>query len=435
MKFRFLDLFVSECRRAKEKFQSLERDPEEVLSLYEKVFRWEEIEPTEVSGKVFAIDSSDGVIEHRNGGVIHISRGIGVSNDGEEIKDLSLEVFYPESGRALREYRSLSRENIEHSVAIKCLEECNDNSFLLIDGSLYGRMLHVPEELPIRGEFPLIIEYIERYYELISKALKSGVTLVGVSKDSRSRILRRHLIRISLEMAMERLGIEREERENIMEVFHSTVRRPKEAVQKILSMERSGAPREVITLLREALSGGTDLLLVSQLGKGRGFTYPILTRPHSPFIDTLSKYLGEEELFPFYLIDNFPRSFYELGEDFLDRARRSLELILKYPPVLITYCTLGIGDSPIRLDLISKELPRAPRETEFSKEIPRVLMEVLSLLDSMYSGERHYNVLLERADSLVKMGIKELRVYKKILEREINSIVRQSRGSRRVIFP
>ena len=119
------------------------------------------IDPTEVSGKVFAIDSSDGVIEHRNGGVIHISRGIGVSNDGEEIKDLSLEVFYPEGGRALREYRSLSRENIEHSVAIKCLEECNGNSFLLIDGSLYGRMLHVPEELPIRGEFPLIIEYIE----------------------------------------------------------------------------------------------------------------------------------------------------------------------------------------------------------------------------------------------------------------------------------
>lgn len=124
-----------------------------------------------------------------------------------------------------------------------------------------------------------------------------------------------------------------------------------------------------------------------------------------------------------------------MGEDFLDRARRSLELILKYPTVLITYCTLGIGDSPIRIDVISKELPKAPRDTEFSKEIPRVLMEVLSLLDSMYSGEKHYNVLLERADSLVKMGIRELKIYKKILEKEINSIVRQSRGSRRVLFP
>ena len=43
MKFRFLDLFVSECRRAREKFPSLERDPEEIRSIYEKVFRWEEI--------------------------------------------------------------------------------------------------------------------------------------------------------------------------------------------------------------------------------------------------------------------------------------------------------------------------------------------------------------------------------------------------------
>jgi len=94
--------------------------------------------------------------------------------------------------RDYEDFKRLVREHVEHLVALEALEDGAD--LLLIDGSLYGRMIHVIRELKVEGREDFMLEYAEAYSELLSSALENGAVVVGVSKDSRSTVLKEELL-------------------------------------------------------------------------------------------------------------------------------------------------------------------------------------------------------------------------------------------------
>jgi hypothetical protein len=55
---------------------------------------------------------------------------------------------------------------------------------VLIDGSLYGRMMHLPVDSPVERDRDFLIEYMDVYSKLLDACRREDVLLIGVSKDS-----------------------------------------------------------------------------------------------------------------------------------------------------------------------------------------------------------------------------------------------------------
>ena len=63
------------------------------------------------------------------------------------------------------------------------------------------------------------------------------------------------------------------------------------------------------------------------------------------------------------------------------------------------------------------------------------MIDVLSILKFLYGGPKHYNVLLERVDKVVKMHYNTVETYKKFIEKKLNLLIMHSRDDRRVSYP
>ena len=89
-----------------------------------------------------------------------------------------------------RDFISVKMEMLEFQVAIDALKSGLGCGTILIDGSLYGRLVHVPLESKVEEErlvFLIISGFIR---ELLDLCRKNNVLLVGVAKESRSTAFR-----------------------------------------------------------------------------------------------------------------------------------------------------------------------------------------------------------------------------------------------------
>ena len=104
-KLRFIDLLYEKALSKKDYLLKVVSEPEKRASFYRSLLlkRWFALPPEIeiVDKEIYAIDSSDGIIELAGGGVIHIVRAEALSNRKNEIRELDLDAFYPPSDERL----------------------------------------------------------------------------------------------------------------------------------------------------------------------------------------------------------------------------------------------------------------------------------------------------------------------------------------------
>jgi hypothetical protein len=438
----FMNLLSRQAELKSEQIKGLFSCSAEILDVYRDSFlrRWNGFTSNigrEIDGEVLAIDSSNGAIEVSGGGTILITRAYGLSNRGKEVKNLLLDVLYPKSVRDYDEYKRFIREHLEHQVAYEALDSLSKGDYLLFDGSLYGRMLHVIRELDLPGKESFILEYIDLYHEMITKALSKGVALVGVSKDTRSTLLKEELLREKL------LDLLNEAESYIStlvrELWGLLKRRPRDAVSEVQELYRSGMiSKDIYEMFLEARSPVPDSKLIMLLQLGEGYSTPVKVNVLDARIGIMESILTKEDKDLENTIESvFPQSFTRRGDAFVKEGLKVIRKVMNYPPCITFYVVLSNGDIPLRIDLISNEVPKASVEAplRFVKDHSNLVKDVLSVLRALYGGPKHYNVLLEHVDRKVKMHYNTVETYKRFLEKKLGLLITRSRGERRVSYP
>lgn len=429
----FADLFVEEVRRKRGDVLRVIGGGGKLVERYADLVKgvWVPgIAAEKRFERVYAVDSGSNEIEVSGGGVLLVTRAMALRAGGGELRKLRLDALFPRDLRDYEDFKRLVREHVEHLAAIEAVEEGAD--LLLIDGSLYGRMTHVICELRVEGREDFIMEYVETYSRLLSKALESGTVVVGVSKDSRSTVLKEELLLAQLKELLS--SCEPELRERVLKLWRLLRRRPSQALNNVRMLVKEGLDPRVLELFEEARSAVPDSKIIASIGLGVGFTAPLaLTLEHvSTGITDLLLSLRDEEL-----ERELQRVFREAAGQagFEAKVDSLLKALRGYPPVYTTYAVFSAGDDPVRVDIVARELPRPAGASRFANPAPEVVRRALTHLALLYGGRRCYNALLLEVDKHVRTTSETLELYHKLAMREVGELILHSRGERRFLFP
>lgn len=441
----FLDLLTEEIKTKRKDIERITSNLSEISAEYSLLVseKWKNLPtPVEPKGKVFAVDSSNGIIELRGGGVLLIVRSLALASNSQMLRKLTVEALYPRNIRDFEEYIRLLREHLEHLVAHSALEE--KPSFIMLDGSLYGRMTHVLRELDLEEREDFIFEYVKVYSDFLTEALKNKVMVLGVSKDSRSTVFKEEILKERVLQLAQDSGIDSKE---ILELWKVIRRRPREVLEKVREKVRSGFyPAKMLEYFEQARSHVPDSKIIMQAGVGEGFSMPLLLTLSRVIAGQFEVALDEKAEGQVEKLSRvFERSFDRNWSVFEKKAHELISRLRSYPPVAVYYTVLGPNDDPIRVDLVSYDISENFRLGEnnsqdasrFFRDLeatPSILLS-LSLLRSLYAGDRSYNILLLEADRRVKMSAGTVETYRKIVMKELQTLILHSRGERRVHYP
>lgn len=427
-------MFVREVRRKRSELERILGSEGGLRERYGELVReaWiRDLEPRGARGPAYAVDSSSDDIEVQGGGVVLVTRSLALSAGGEEIRELRLDAFYPRNVRDYDDFKRLVREHVEHVVALRAVEE--GARLVLIDGSLYGRMIHVLRELEVEGREDFMFEYVELYSELFSKARSRGALVVGVSKDSRSTVLKEELLYLRLKSVLKGLG--EPLAGAVLGYWRLLKRRPREALENVRKLVREGLSPEVYELFEEATSSVPDSKVILACDPGRGFSRPLRLSLEKVSTGVTDILLTDGARGAALLRDVFEKTAERLGEEFDERASQVLECMKKYPPVVTSYAVFSRGDDPLRVDLAGGGGYETAGDSRFLAETPGELLEVLGFLALLYAGRRRYNALLLEADRRVKATAETMELYHRLAMQELGLAIIHSRGDRRVFFP
>ncbi len=444
---RFLDLFLYEIRQSKDKIKKLLTISKDKLQLYESLFPkyWNSLPDIQnFKGEVFAVDSSDGIIEYRDGVIIHVCRALALSNTRKECRELKVNIFYdPRKRNDLVIFRSRMREHLEHLVSLKCLNNYNEDlnsRVLFLDGSLYGRMSHVPKDSEIPGYQSFMLDYIETYSNILKKSKEKNIPIIGVSKDSRSRLLGRILLTHKLKHHLTRSSLNSETETAVLSSWSEIWKRPRNALRKIEKLSKETTiPSEIKEVFKEALISRPDIQIISSLIKEPGYTTPLILGIPTPALDPLL-YAFESGTLETYIENNFSKALVEEGEEIVEKAKKILLKIFEYPAIYMFYYIPGKNEIPLRIDVPGWTLgfnyhidDVKSYETPYSEN---KLEWILNMLNSFYAGPKHYNVLLEEVDLKVKLKQRDLiTIYESALMKELKILIEHTRDVRRVKYP
>lgn len=439
---RFADLLVEEVRKKKQEILAVVSQGSGATEKYRSFLEkwWHKGVPAgDALDNTYGVDGSSDDMEVSGGGVILFTRALALSREGKELRKLLVDAFYPKSVRDYEDFIKLVREHVEHLAALEALEKGAE--LLLIDGSLYGRMIHVIRELDIPGREDFVMNYVKTYSELLSKVLRSRAVIVGVSKDSRSTVLKEEVL--YNELASNVASLPEQTRERVLKLWRTFRRTPNQAIEEIRRMAARGAVNtEVYDLFLDARSPVPDSKVISALNLGEGFSTPLKLS-----LSSISTGIGDlilsdsKEKLANLLARVFERTQDKLGEAFMEKSEEVIEALKSYPPVLTSYAVLGEGDDPIRIDLIFKDVEGIPCkcngevQLRFTSGVHPAFVSVVKQLKAMYAGRRCYNALLLEVDRRVKVTRETLEAYTRILGKEVGELVVHSRGERRVSYP
>lgn len=135
--------------------------------------------------KACFIDGGEGLHELLGFG-IYFTRATGIIGNGEGygfLREMDLNVI--EHGEFMKEYVELQREIQELNIALKAVDEGCER--IVLDGSLFVKSSIKLIDHPESGE------YIEKLRLLTDLCREKNISLMGVSEDSKSRLLTRKL--------------------------------------------------------------------------------------------------------------------------------------------------------------------------------------------------------------------------------------------------
>ena len=439
----FLDEFASSVGSKKEalKERILKGKPNLLQDAFRKHFAplWKPLEKVEEYTSnvgelgVTAVDSSLYMNLMSTGGIFYVIRSLAVCRDKEN-KRLQTNVFFTKSGLLEAYYYiGTKMEMLEFQAAIDALERGFECSAILIDGSLYGRAMHVPVETKIEEDRTTVLEFFKTYAELLDLCRKKGILIAGVSKESRATFYRDFLLKQIFIEELEKTDIEAGDKHRLGAIFPEVLENEKTAFSKFRKLKQKQASKlETIELiLTELASSRPDYQLVMNFAENVGYTQPLVLGPSTRAAERMRPFSLNPKK---YVMNNFPITVRERGTEFIDWATETISRIPSFPSFVSFYLLMDVRDSPMRIDVPCWEQPLS--KTGWPKPIDVDLQALLKIMVSGYCGLDAYNLWLKNVDERVKLKRRVVdELYFPYMERLFQSKIIRGRGYRRVRFP
>jgi len=382
---------------------------------------------------VTAVDSSVYLNPLSTGGIFYVIRSLAVCKDKEQ-KRLETNVFFTKSGLLEAHYYiGTKMEMIEFQAAIDALKNGFECSTILIDGSLYGRAMHVPVETRIEEDRTTVLDYFKTYAELLDICRKKGILIAGVSKESRATFYRDFLLKLIFSEEIEQLDIEEGDKQKLRDIFPEMLEKEKTAFSKFKRLKaKHGSKLESIDLIfTELVSSRPDYQVVMSFAGKKGYTHPLLLGPSANAARRIRSIAANPKK---YTVGNFPIATREKGREFVDWASKVVSDIPGFPSFVSFYLLLDIRDSPMRIDVPCWEQPLS--KTGWPKPINVDLRALLRIMINGYCGLDAYNLWLRNVDGKVKLKRRVVDdLYFPYMEKLFGSKIIRGRSYRRVRFP
>ncbi|MEM1546992.1 MAG: DNA double-strand break repair nuclease NurA [Candidatus Methanomethylicia archaeon] len=381
---------------------------------------------------ILAVDSSVYINMLSNGGIFYIARSLAVQRDIVGKKLETNVVFSRDRVSRIREFITVKMEMLEFEAALEALKNGFDGDAVLLDGSLYGRVCHIPIEYRVEEEYDVLLRYFRVYRELLNVCYRSNIPLVGVSKESRSTFYRDYLLSLIFNEKLKELNIEEDKK--ILEKLFFQVLDVEKTAFKIFSrlQGKYGDKLGVIDLiLRELSSSRPDYQLIMSYASSIGYTNPLLLGSHIRMARRLKEYYkNPEECVGKY----FPRLTMEKGEEFIQWASSILKSILEFPSFISFYILLDPRDSPIRID--TPYYGKSIFEISWPEPASIDVSDLLRIMVTGYCGLNAYNLWLRNADEKVRLKRRVVdNIYIPYLEKLFGEKIIYGRRYRRVKYP
>jgi hypothetical protein len=439
----FLDEFASSVGSKKEalKERILKGKPNMLQDTFRRHFAplWKPLEKVEEYTSnvgelgVTAVDSSLYMNLMSTGGIFYVIRSLAVCREKEN-KRLQTNVFFTKSGLLEAYYYiGTKMEMLEFQAATDALKgglECNA---ILIDGSLYGRAMHVPVETKIEEDRTAVLEFFKTYAELLNLCRKKGILLAGVSKESRATFYRDFLLKQIFAEELEKTDIEAGDKQRLSVIFPEVLENEKTAFSRFRKLkQKHGSKLETIELiLNELVSSRPDYQLVMNFAQSVGYTQPLILGPSTGAAARMRPFSLNPKK---YVLNKFPITVRERGAEFIDWATETISSIPSFPSFVSFYLLMDVRDSPMRIDVPCWEQPLS--KTGWPKPIDVDLQALLKIMVSGYCGLDAYNLWLKNVDERVKLKRRVVdELYFPYMEKLFDSKIIRGRGYRRVRFP
>jgi hypothetical protein len=439
----FLDEFASSIGDKKETLREkvLKGTPNPLRDTFRKHFEplWKPLGDVEEYASnvgelgVTAVDSSLYMNLMSTGGIFYVIRALAVCKDKEE-KKLQTNVFFTKSGLLEAHYYiGTKMEMLEFQAATDALKNGLECNAILIDGSLYGRAMHVPVETRIEEDRTAVLEFFETYAELLDLCRKKGILIAGVSKESRATFYRDFLLKQIFVEELEKTDIEAGDKQRLTVIFPEVLENEKTAFSKFRKLEQKhGSKLETIELvLTELASSRPDYQLVMNFAESVGYTQPLVLGPSTRAAERMRPFSLNPKK---YVMNNFPITVRERGAEFVDWATETISKIPSFPSFVSFHLLMDVRDSPMRIDVPCWEQPLS--KTGWPKPIDVDLKALLKIMVSGYCGLDAYNLWLKNVDERVKLKRRVVdELYFPYMEKLFDSKIIRGRGYRRVRFP
>ena len=221
----FLHLFVNQINA--EFIKDVFEPKVELSQFFERNWINAIFEPKKVPYEIMAIDSSSQHEVLPWEGIFYVVRALGISK-GKKYRELFSSIEVSPNTTEEPYLLSRKREWLEHKVALKAIDE-GFSGYILLDGSIYGREVHLPFETNFLNDRDFMIRYFETFLRLLDICEEKKIWLIGLSKESRSSFFRECLLlNFALEIKNE-IGLDEKE---IIELFSEVLDNKYQALKK-----------------------------------------------------------------------------------------------------------------------------------------------------------------------------------------------------------
>ncbi len=410
----FLDIFMRELRERVKGGMGI-ADPVDgrVLSDIRRLCPLREARRTGTgkTGKVVAVDGGIGTLKLRSGHDILIARAAAVSPlYGSPIRELLIDVALTEGTTVKGVYLGI----VEAMAALRALDGGEGIDVLLVDGSLYTRILRALHGLVLSRDFHLLylapelslLLYLT--YKLLEKAHRGGVRTLFVSKDTRMRALKELLL---FTVLSERLD---DEVVDVGRRYYSVlwIRKYRRRLFELLASSLESGRTYMSSLLGLVLNHSvTDPTLVSHMASGRTvYTPPLFVGG----VDAYVKYRGLSS--PTSLLRAVRARIEDaaLLRRYDDGAVDSLlELVgraIRGIPAVYMWYLVPRGDSPLMVEQPAFGTPMFGTE-RLELRVEMDMAEEAEMLMAHYKGPTHYNAWLWLAHRYAALSRADLMEY------------------------
>jgi len=341
--------------------------------------------------EILAIDSSSQHQQLPWEGIFYVVRALGISRS-KRYMDLVANVDVSSSTAQEPYFLSRKREWIEHRVALKALDD-GFSGCILIDGSIYGREVHLPLETTFSNDKDFMIEYFRTLLDLMDACMERNICLIGLSKESRSSFFREFLL---LNLALETKDVLGLSEAEIVKMFSEILDHRYDTLRKIKSLKNE----KLRILVEELLSRKPDFALILKHAESPGYTVPLLLGASARWRRGVNQILSDPEGF---LKSRFPIC--SQNEKFVDEAIEVITRIPEMPAVVSFHVLPSLLDTPIRVDVPAWCLGLKKRllDIGWPEKVNVDVERILDIVSAGYCGPENYNIWLKAAHDCVKL--------------------------------